>query len=150
MFTSAGMKMYEIAYKLVFYLSIIIYCDNFQGKVATCHNNCKGVDPSAIIGAGVAAVVATGIAGQAALPVAGAIGVGGLGAAGALGMREAMGMLEQTRCAPTQCLVSCSQRVYSSLTSSCSERWSVLPCGMQKRKMFLSTLCSVECRYICV
>ena len=39
------------------------------GKIATCHNNCKGVDPSAIIGAGVAAVVATGVAAQAVLPV---------------------------------------------------------------------------------
>ena len=64
------------------------------------------MEPSSIIGAGVAAVVATGIAGQAALPVAGAIGVGGLGAAGALGMREAMEMMRGTpMCTNRQCVV---------------------------------------------
>ena len=78
----------------------------YQGFKATCHNNCKGVEPSSIIGAGVAAVVATGIAGQAALPVAGAVGVGGLGAAGALGMREAVEiMMGPPRCSNLQCVV---------------------------------------------
>ena len=81
----------------------------YQGFKATCHNNCKGVEPSSIIGAGVAAVVATGIAGQAALPVAGAVGLGGLGAVG--GGAALMQMVRQTRCAPTQCSVSSSQRV---------------------------------------
>ena len=76
------------------------------GNIATCHNNCKGVEPSSIIGAGVAAVVASGVAGQAALPVAGAVGVGGLGAAGALGMREAVEMMMgPPQCSSRQCVV---------------------------------------------
>ena len=107
---------------------VTIQCGNGQGKVATCHNNCKGVDPSAIIGAGVAAVVASGVAGQAALPVAGALGLGGLGAVG--GGAALMQMVQRTRCAPSQCSVSCSQRGYSCLTSSCSETGSVLPCDL--------------------
>ena len=83
-------------------------CIDEKGRTATCHNNCKGVDPSAIIGAGVAAVVASGISGQAALPVAGALGLGGLGAVG--GGAALMEMVQRTRCPPTQCLVSCSKR----------------------------------------
>ena len=111
---------------------------NYGPIAATCHNNCKGVDPSAIIGAGVAAVVASGVAGQAALPVAGALGLGGLGAVG--GGAALMQMVERTRCAPTQCSVSSARGLYSSLTSSCSETGSLLPCDLQKRKVFLSTL----------
>ena len=75
------------------------------GEIATCHNNCHGVDPSAIIGAGVAAVVAGGVAAQAVLPAIGA-GVAGLGGAGAVGL---MGMLRQQQppqsCSQTQCRV---------------------------------------------
>ena len=89
---------------------VTIQCGNGQGKVATCHNNCKGVDPSAIIGAGVAAVVASGVAGQAALPVAGALGVGGLGAVG--GGAALMQMVDlrtqtetETQCTSAECLV---------------------------------------------
>ena len=67
------------------------------GEIATCHNNCHGVDPSAIIGAGVAAVVAGGVAAQAVLPAIGA---------GAVGL---MGMLRQQQppqsCSQTQCRV---------------------------------------------
>ena len=96
------------------------------------------MDPSAIIGAGVAAVVASGVAGQAALPVAGALGLGGLGAVG--GGAALMEMVQRTRCAPTQCSVSCSQRSYSCLTYSCSETGSLLPCAVQRGKMFLSTM----------
>ena len=55
-----------------------------------------------------AAVVASGISGQAALPVAGALGLGGLGAVG--GGAALMEMVQRTRCPPTQCSVSCSQR----------------------------------------
>ena len=72
------------------------------GKIATCHNNCKGVDPSAIIGAGVAAVVATGVAAQAVLPVIGALGIGGLGAVGGGAAMELM----RQQCQPGQCRVS--------------------------------------------
>ena len=96
------------------------------------------MDPSAIIGAGVAAVVASGVAGQAALPVAGALGLGGLGAVG--GGAALMEMVQRTRCPPTQCSVSCSKRGYSCLTSLCSETGSLLPCAVQRRKMFLSTM----------
>ena len=76
------------------------------GEIATCHNNCKGVDPSAIIGAGVAAVVATGVAAQAVLPVIGALGIGGLGAVG--GGAAAMELMRQApqQCQPGQCRVS--------------------------------------------
>ena len=78
------------------------------GEIATCHNNCHGVDPSAIIGAGVAAVVAGGVAAQAVLPAIGA-GVAGLGGAGAVGL---MGMLRQQQppqsCSQTQCRVRCN------------------------------------------
>ena len=72
------------------------------GKIATCHNNCKGVDPSAIIGAGVAAVVATGVAAQAVLPaIGGAVGLGGVGAVGFMEMLRQ----QQQQCTQTQCRV---------------------------------------------
>ena len=77
-------------------------CIDDSGKIATCHNNCKGVDPSAIIGAGVAAVVATGVAAQAVLPVIGALGIGGLGAVGGGAAMELM----RQQCQPGQCRVS--------------------------------------------
>ena len=76
------------------------------GEIATCHNNCHGVDPSAIIGAGVAAVVAGGVAAQAVLPVIGALGIGGLGAVG--GGAAAMELMRQApqQCQTGQCRVS--------------------------------------------
>ena len=77
-------------------------CIDEKGRTATCHNNCKGVDPSAIIGAGVAAVVATGVAAQAVLPVIGALGIGGLGAVGGGAAMELM----RQQCQPGQCRVS--------------------------------------------
>ena len=74
------------------------------GKIATCHNDCKGVDPSAIIGAGVAAVVATGIAAQAVLPaIGGAVGLGGVGAVGFMEMLRQQ--QQQQQCTRTQCRV---------------------------------------------
>ena len=70
------------------------------------------MDPSAIIGAGVAAVVASGVAGQAALPVAGALGLGGLGAVGggaALMQMVDLRTQEETQCSSAECLVGCYQ-----------------------------------------
>ena len=72
------------------------------------------MDPSSIIGAGVAAVVATGIAGQSLLPVAGVVGVGGLGVAGGFGSREALDMMMAAaggppRCTSRQCVVGSEQ-----------------------------------------
>ena len=59
------------------------------------------MDPSAIIGAGVAAVVATGIAAQAVLPaIGGAVGLGGVGAVGFMEM-----LRQQQQCTQTQCRV---------------------------------------------
>ena len=74
------------------------------GEIATCHNNCHGVDPSAIIGAGVAAVVAGGVAAQAVLPAIGA-GVAGLGGAGAVGLMGMLRQQQQQGCSQTQCRV---------------------------------------------
>ena len=77
---------------------------NYGYITATCHNNCKGVDPSAIIGAGVAAVVATGIAAQAVLPaIGGAVGLGGVGAVGFMEMLRQQ--QQQQQCTQTQCRV---------------------------------------------
>ena len=44
-----------------------------------CYNNCKGVNPNAIIGAGGAAVGVVPIAGQTIANVAGGLGVGAIG-----------------------------------------------------------------------
>ena len=78
-------------------------CIDEKGRTAPCHNNCKGVDPSAIIGAGVAAVVATGIAAQAVLPaIGGAVGLGGVGA---VGFMEMLRQQQQQICTQTQCQV---------------------------------------------
>ena len=89
------------------------------GNIATCHNNCKGVEPSSIIGAGVAAVVATGIAGQTLLPAVGAVGIGGLGV---LGGREALEMIRgPPRCTNRQCLVR-SLLLYQYFTYMCLEK----------------------------
>ena len=72
------------------------------GEIATCHNNCKGVDPSAIIGAGVAAVTLTALSGTSVLPaIGGAVGLGGVGAVGFMEM-----LRQQQQCMQTQCRVS--------------------------------------------
>ena len=64
---------------------------------ANCANNCIGVDPNAIIGAGVAAVTASGIlATELVVPILG--GMGALGVAGALGAGSMM--TAQSMCAP--------------------------------------------------
>ena len=86
------------------------------GEIATCHNNCKGVDPSAIIGAGVAAVVATGVAAQAVLPVIGALGIGGLGAVGGGAAMELMRQAPQ-QCQPGQCRVSSEHSFFDYLSA---------------------------------
>ena len=49
-----------------------------QGKYSICDNNCKGVNPNAIIGAGVAAVGIVGIAAQSLVGPAAGLGVGGV------------------------------------------------------------------------
>merc|ERR1711971_1172176 len=73
-------------------------CIDTSGRFAPCNNNCKGVDPNSIIGAGVAAATALGIAGTSLLgPVLG-FGFGGLAGAGG-------SMLTRRQCPPTQCLV---------------------------------------------
>ena len=50
----------------------------YQGEWAACNNNCKGVDPNSIIGAGVAAVAATGIAASSLMNIAGIFTIGTL------------------------------------------------------------------------
>ena len=49
-------------------------CQDSQGKRAVCNNNCKGVDPNSIIGAGVAAAAVTGLVGTGFLPFLAATG----------------------------------------------------------------------------
>ena len=76
-------------------------CIDEKGRTATCHNNCKGVDPSAIIGAGVAAVTLTALTGTSVLPaIGGAVGLGGVGAVGFMEM-----LRQQQQCTRTQCRV---------------------------------------------
>ena len=58
-------------------------CIDGNNDVANCANNCKGVDPNAIIGAGVAAVATTGLTLVGFLGPA--LGIGGIGAVGAAG-----------------------------------------------------------------
>ena len=58
-------------------------CYDNRGNLANCANNCKGVDPNAIIGGGVAAATAVVVGGVGLLgPV---LGIGGIGAAGVAG-----------------------------------------------------------------
>ena len=72
-----------------------------QGVLAACNNNCKGVDPNSIIGAGVAAVAATGIAASSLLNIAGIFTIGTLAGAGSMVLdRSGSG-----GCSPTQCRV---------------------------------------------
>ena len=59
-------------------MKLIRYLCYGQGKYAVCDNNCKGVNPNAIIGAGVAAVGIIGISAQAIAGPAAGIGLGGL------------------------------------------------------------------------
>ena len=69
-----------------------------QGFFGACNNNCKGVDPNSIIGAGVAAAAASGIAVTSLFGPALGLGVGGLAGAGGA-------MVLRTQCAPSQCYV---------------------------------------------
>jgi len=73
-------------------------CIDTKGLNATCFNNCKGVDPNSIIGAGVAAAAATGLAVSSFLGPA--LGLGAAGVAGAGGA-----MVLRTQCPPSQCYV---------------------------------------------
>ena len=71
---------------------------HLQGFFANCNNNCKGVDPNSIIGAGVAPAALSGLAVTGFLGPALGLGFGGLaGAGGAMALR--------TQCSPTQCYV---------------------------------------------
>ena len=71
---------------------------------AVCANNCLGVDPNAIIGAGIAAVTATGFGALSAITPMLGVGVLGLGAVGAAGVGGAM--LTRSQCPPLYCRVS--------------------------------------------
>ena len=80
-----------------------------QGRLTTCANNCRGVDPNSIIGAGVAAAFIGGIAAPALLPLF--VGAGGI-AAGAGGS-----MLLQTSCpSRRQCRVNTNSPGYENFT----------------------------------
>ena len=72
-----------------------------EARYGNCANNCRGVDPNAIIGGGVAAAAATAVAGSAL--VSPALGVGGLGAAAAVG--GAMTMMMMPPCQAPLCRV---------------------------------------------
>lgn len=74
----------------------VFRCVDTNGFFAPCNNNCKGVDPNSIIGAGVAAVTATGIAVTALAGPAFGFGIGGLAGAGGA-------MLTRAQCSPRQC-----------------------------------------------
>ena len=71
----------------------IFQCKNSEGKVAICSNNCRGVNPNAIIIGGAAIAIAATVSGNLLLTPA-AIGAVGLGAAGAgaVGIGAASGM----------------------------------------------------------
>ena len=69
-------------------------------RLANCANNCRGVDPNAIIGAGVAAVTATGLGAVGLLGPA--LGIGGVGLVGAAGGAIATRM---ATCQPPLCRV---------------------------------------------
>jgi len=76
----------------------VFQCIDSQNFFTTCSNNCRGVDPNNIVGAGVAAAVLTGFTSTAFLPSL-MIGLGGA-AAGAGGA-----MMLRTSCPRTQCSV---------------------------------------------
>ena len=67
--------------------------------MTACNNNCRGVDPNDIVGAGAAVVAASALAAVASLVGPGLLlGVGGLAGAGGASMLRTGG-----QCAPTQC-----------------------------------------------
>ena len=80
----------------------VYQCLDYKGQLGTCSNNCRGVDPNAIVIGGAAVLAASGIAAQTALQ----LGLGLVGAppaAAAIGMAGAMFM---SSCPSGQCLVS--------------------------------------------
>ena len=79
----------------------IYQCRDSRGQLGTCSNNCRGVDPNAIIIGGTAVLAASGIAVQTALQLG--LGLAAIPAAPAIGMGASMLM---TGCPPGQCLVS--------------------------------------------
>ena len=74
----------------------IYQCQDKDGHLGTCANNCKGVNPNSIIIGGFAPIAVAGLAGQALLQPAllGAAGLGvgavGVGAMGAMGVGPAV------------------------------------------------------------
>ena len=69
----------------------IYQCRNSEGDLAICSNNCRGVNPNAIIIGGTAVAIAATVS-QTLLLSPAAIGVVGLGA-GAVGVGAASGLL---------------------------------------------------------
>ena len=63
----------------------IYRCKDSFGKIGTCSNNCRGVDPNAIVIGGAAVLAAASAGGLSLLQAAGigAIGIGAVGAGGA-------------------------------------------------------------------
>ena len=96
---------------------------NGTARYANCANNCIGVDPNAIIGAGVAAVTATALGSLG--PVFGIGGIGAVGAAGGAILTGAGLMLAQSMCfAPFYCISlsgRCCLTVFSINGSVCPD-----------------------------
>ena len=80
-------------------------CIDNNGAVANCPNNCIGVDPNSIIGAGVAAVTLTSLGALSVVaPILG-LGALGAGAVGAAGVGGAMLVNSRSCRAPFMCTV---------------------------------------------
>ena len=73
----------------------IYQCQNKEGELGVCANNCKGVNPNSIIIGGFAPVVVGFAAGQATLQAA--LGVGGLAGIAGVGAMGLMGQCPNTR-----------------------------------------------------
>ena len=74
----------------------VYHCKDPYGEVVTCANNCRGVDPNAIVIGGTAVLAATATAPTGLAVIA--LGLGGVGLVGAGAMANGM-------CPPTMCRV---------------------------------------------